>query len=870
MGRTPRRNSRGRLPASEVLEARRVPAQFGVPWHDGDHLSISFVPDGTHVAGRPSDLFRTLDAREPRAAWQGEILRAFQSWAVQAHLNVALVPDGGEPLGTPGPDQHDPRFGDVRIAAVPLSPGALSISIPHDPFLSGTWSGDALLNDTVAFDDGGPGLFQAMLHEAGHVLGIDHSDDPASVMAEHLDNAMVALAPSDVAAIRALYGPRGGDPYEGPAGNETPATASPLPAPAGYDGTTPLFLYADVSSPGDSDVYSIRAPGDEAGPMTVRLQTSGVSLLEPRLTVYDPAGRVLADLAGRGEAGDTLRYTLPRLEPGATYSVQARAAAGGLSGVGEYALAVTFDAKSTVAEGVIDRLARQSYAYLSPEDIDAIFRDPAGALFGDDHHANDTFATAAVLEPAGDYGSEAPARVTASLGVPADVDVYRIETPEAEPGDGSPRRPLVMTVTGRATEVNGVMPRVEVFDASRSPVPAVVLARGGGTYAIQVEDARPGTAYFFRVAPDPSSGKVVGNYELDAEYGHVPARPADFAASTIDGTGAPVTYGLRVDEPQLFDFLLAAWGEPGADRPVSMSVFDDSGRVVASRAAGSGETAGGDPVLLAPGSYRVEFSAPSAGGGGRPLAFRLYGASLSDPVGPATDDPTRRRLAAPSYAGADPLPPAFASAGSPYRWVALSLSTPRGSPTPPTGGLLLLPLTPAGLGAGRALLASSASPGGLQAGATPGRGTDLDARFVVATNSNRPRASASLAIPAGPLGGSVAGEAGRPEAGLWRAWPGVPGPLLSPRKGGRGPLVVASIFDPGAAPADSDVAVASPPVLVPPDRPEEANLGVDRTSVVAVLGLARFLHSRAGARRVRGISAPPIDPGSPPGPSPLA
>src|SRR4051794_7886034 len=97
-------------PGLETLEGRRLPAQFGVPWHDATHLSISFVPDGTLIGGHPSDLFATLDAREPTAVWQREILQAFQTWAVEAHVNVSLQADDGSPFGAPGPDQHDPRF----------------------------------------------------------------------------------------------------------------------------------------------------------------------------------------------------------------------------------------------------------------------------------------------------------------------------------------------------------------------------------------------------------------------------------------------------------------------------------------------------------------------------------------------------------------------------------------------------------------------------------------------------------------------------------------------------------------------------------------------------------------------------------------
>src|SRR3954454_1044419 len=90
-------------PRLEALEERRVPAQFGVPWHDAQHLTVSFVPDGTLVGTRPSNLFQLLDAQRPTADWQAEILRALQTWAVNAHINFGVMPDDGQPLGVPGP-----------------------------------------------------------------------------------------------------------------------------------------------------------------------------------------------------------------------------------------------------------------------------------------------------------------------------------------------------------------------------------------------------------------------------------------------------------------------------------------------------------------------------------------------------------------------------------------------------------------------------------------------------------------------------------------------------------------------------------------------------------------------------------------------
>jgi hypothetical protein len=140
------RKRRRRRPVLEVLEGRAVPATFGVPWADPSRLTLSFAPDGAAIAAHSSSLFQTLNSQQPTATWQREILQAFQTWAVQANINVGLVSDGGEAFGTAGPAQHDPRFGDIRLGAQSMSSDALSISVPNDPTLSSTWGGDVLIN----------------------------------------------------------------------------------------------------------------------------------------------------------------------------------------------------------------------------------------------------------------------------------------------------------------------------------------------------------------------------------------------------------------------------------------------------------------------------------------------------------------------------------------------------------------------------------------------------------------------------------------------------------------------------------------------------------------------------------------------------
>jgi hypothetical protein len=122
----------------ERLEDRTTPAQFGVPWNDPLHLTVSFAPDATSASGVASQLNRALDAQMPRTVWQNAILRAFQTWAEVANVNFGVVADGGQPFGTSGSTQNDPRFDDIRIGGFRMTNEALAVSTPPASFVSGT------------------------------------------------------------------------------------------------------------------------------------------------------------------------------------------------------------------------------------------------------------------------------------------------------------------------------------------------------------------------------------------------------------------------------------------------------------------------------------------------------------------------------------------------------------------------------------------------------------------------------------------------------------------------------------------------------------------------------------------------------------
>lgn len=651
--------------ALETLESRLVPDAYGIPWPAAERLSLSFAPDQTPIAGHTSNLFAVLDAIAPTPVWQREILRAFQTWAVHTNVNVGVKADGGQPFGIAGRPARDPRFGDIRIAAQPMSREAVATSIPFSPVFSGTLTGDLFLNSNSDFAGGR--LFAAMLHEAGHVLGLGHSDDPASAMYAHLSTRS-QLTGSDIAALQALYGVRTADVHEGRLGNDDFRTATPIRHPHrsghSYDGSTPLVLFGDITARGDVDVFSLRAPNGYRGPLTIRLQTEGISLLAPRLTVYDAAGRELGQAASTESNGSAVSVRLDQVDPAATYFLRVEGAAGDEFGVGAYGLAASYDDVSQVSAEALALFLRGAYEELTPEEIDKLFGDPTHAFIGDDRGNND-FNRAVFLRQKPGAGTVFD--VTGSLSHDADADFYRILTAPGRTG-----RATVLTVTVWGITDNAVVPRIAVFTPSRTPVSAEVLLNGNGTYAIEINGGHPQGFYYLRLSNPTDPGSRVGNFALHALFRDRTADLDTFATGELSETDPAQSHALYVAHSQLFQFVLSAAGGGGiAGAGVRMRVFDSSCTEVFRLEAGAGDTVSGPSVFLAPGAYTVTFTAL-----GPPpipnLSYRLRGKGLGDPIGPALEDPTLRPMYESPF---DPLLfiyPGDIHTPSQYLWITLA------------------------------------------------------------------------------------------------------------------------------------------------------------------------------------------------------
>ena len=256
------------MPASPELAA-------GIPLAGCAGAATVAGPVGEYVlvsSGWPKDaggnvalhyFIRSLTAKMDAATAQSEIERALREWTLYANFTLS-----------PSEEQGDARTLDILFAS-----GAHGDGYPFDGpggVLAHTFypappnpepiAGDLHLDADEPWSSGGNvDLYSVALHEAGHALGLGHSDRPGAVMYPYYKQA-TGLTDDDIAGIRALYGSNVAatptpPPNPAPIPAPTP-TPVPTPTPAPTPTPTPAPTPAPPSSP-DTTAPSlqIQAPG---------------------------------------------------------------------------------------------------------------------------------------------------------------------------------------------------------------------------------------------------------------------------------------------------------------------------------------------------------------------------------------------------------------------------------------------------------------------------------------------------------------------------------------------------------------------------------------------------------------------------------
>ncbi|WP_435010524.1 matrixin family metalloprotease [Tundrisphaera lichenicola] len=340
-------------PALEPLESRfLLYATTGGFFSQPERITYSFVPDGTIIGGIPSNLIQTMNSRFEMTAWQQQFAKAAASWQKVAHINLVQVPDGGQPIGIKGNQQGDLRFGDIRIGGYFQPSNQLAFAYLPPPFNGGTAAGDIFFNTSQSWQINGKtyDLMSVALHEFGHSLGLDHSRTTSAVMWPSYTGAKQVLNTDDINGIRSIYNSRQYDYFDANGGNNQAKQADDLTSwintagmlsLSGLDSTTPVM----IGQGADVDWYKIKVPATSTGTMIVKMQSEGLSLLSPSLSVYNSSGTTILGQSESTRYGDTVSVTIKGVIPGQVYEFKAKGSTTGDSGYGSYGLQVNFTSK---------------------------------------------------------------------------------------------------------------------------------------------------------------------------------------------------------------------------------------------------------------------------------------------------------------------------------------------------------------------------------------------------------------------------------------------------------------------------------------------------------------------------------------------
>jgi predicted Zn-dependent protease len=315
----------------------------GLKWSNASRITYSIAPDGVYWSHGANSLNAYFNSTlGTNGTWQREIARALATWQSAANINIVQVADGAYDEDTRGSSQGDARFGDIRFGGYAYAGNQTTLAATAFPPPSGwTLAGDVQVNTNLKYKIGGGDydLYSVMLHETGHSLGLDHVSNKVEVMDGTYRGVRKGLSAGDVAGIQSIYGARQPDMYESQGFGLNSSKPIDM-TQALVSANTTTAGSASLAKIGDVEWFSFVAPSYASGSWQATASAEGLSMLSPKITVYDAAGTKLTQASNPSDWGNAVSTSLSAIVPGQRYYVAVTGATGDVFDTGAYQVTV--------------------------------------------------------------------------------------------------------------------------------------------------------------------------------------------------------------------------------------------------------------------------------------------------------------------------------------------------------------------------------------------------------------------------------------------------------------------------------------------------------------------------------------------------